>query len=181
MIMPRKSPSNEDDQVAKAEPKNKQHRLGRNRLPLPKRPQRFSHLPNSKIPQQAREKNHSEVDGDQMFKNIGDGCFGLGIANRKRKGPKISVMQVSLALVIPSQSRNHHDKSNDNSASCCRNTCTRVSAGNEPAVSETRHDDYEVHGRSLPNQCCHPDQGATEKHQSPHWLLLPLQECKNTR
>src|SRR5437762_7321259 len=54
MIMSRKSPSNKDRKVGEAEPQNKQNRLGGDRLPPPKRPERFNHLPDAKIPQQTR-------------------------------------------------------------------------------------------------------------------------------
>src|SRR5205814_10304044 len=54
MIMSRKSPSNKDREVGEAEPQNKQNRLGGDRLPPPKRPERFNHLPDAKIPQQTR-------------------------------------------------------------------------------------------------------------------------------
>src|SRR5207247_9619322 len=111
MIMSRKSPSNKDGQIAEAEPQNQQDRLGGDRLSPPKRPQRFNHLQDAKIPQQAREKNHSEMDGNETFENISEGRFGSEVANRRRPRPQIGVMQISLQLVIPAQCGNHRDES----------------------------------------------------------------------
>src|SRR5438093_538221 len=181
MIMPRKSPSNKDGQIAEAEPQNKQDRLGGYRPPPPKRLQRFNHLPDAKIPQQTREKNHSEMDGNETFQNITESCFGPDVANRKRPGPEIRVMQVSLRLVITGQCGNHRDESNYDTAACCQNTCERVGAGNEPAISETRQHYAQVHGRRLPDQCCYPDQRAAEKHQTPSRPSLPFEEGKDTQ
>ena len=50
MIVSRKSPSNKDCHIGKAQPQNKQDRLGGHRLRVPKRSQRLNHLPNAKIP-----------------------------------------------------------------------------------------------------------------------------------
>src|SRR5947207_8149314 len=121
------------------------------------------------------------MDCDETFQNITESCFGLDVANRKRPGPQIRVMQVSLQLVVPGQCGNDRDESNYDAATCCQNTCERVGAGNEPAINETRQQYAQVHGRSLPNQSCHSDQRATQKHQTPKWLLLPLQEGKNAQ
>src|SRR4029077_9503032 len=164
MIMSQKSPSNKDRKIGEAEPQNKQDRLGGDRLPPPKRPQRFNHLPDAEIPQQTREKNHSEMDCDETFQNKTKSCFRLDVANRKRPGPQIRVMQVSLQLVVPGQCGNDRDESNYDTATCCQNTCERVGAGNEPAINETRQQYAQFHGRSLPDQGCYPDQYAAEKH-----------------
>src|SRR6184192_3981139 len=138
MVMPRKSPSNKDRKIGEAEPHNKEDRLGGHSPPPPKRLQRFYHLPDAKIPQQTREKNHSEMDGNETFQNITESCFGLDVANRKRPRPQIGVMQISLQLVTQRQCRNHRDESNHDTAACCQNTWERVDAENEPAVRETR-------------------------------------------
>src|SRR5262245_33198954 len=50
MIMSWKSPSNKDCQIGKAQPENKQDRVGGYRFSLPKRSHRLHHLPNAKIP-----------------------------------------------------------------------------------------------------------------------------------
>src|SRR5215813_9052602 len=101
MIMSRESPSNKDCQIAEAEPQKKQDRLGGHGPPPPERPQRLNHLPDAKIPQHAREKNHGQMDCHETFQNITESCFGPDVANRKRPSPQIGVMQISLQLVIP--------------------------------------------------------------------------------
>src|SRR5439155_24518190 len=103
MIVSRKSPSNKDRQITENQPENKHDLLGRRSLPPPKEPQRLNHLPDAKIPQHAREKNHSEMDGDETLQNKREGRFAPGIANRKRPGPQARAMARSLPRVTPSQ------------------------------------------------------------------------------
>ena len=62
------------------------------------------------------------MDGNETFQNKKEGCFGLDIANGKRPGPQICVMQISLPLVIAGQSRDHRDESSHRTAACCQNT-----------------------------------------------------------
>src|SRR5215510_8431131 len=138
MIVSRKSPSNKDRQITENQPENKQDLLARRSLPPPKEPQRLNHLPDAKIPQHGREKNHSEMDGDETFQNKREGCFGPDIANGISPDPQVRVMEISLHRVIPGQCRNHRNESNHDTASCCQNTSQRVAAWNEPAISEAR-------------------------------------------
>src|SRR5215467_10132188 len=138
MIVSRKSPSNKNRQIAENQPENKQDLLGRRSLSPPNEPQGLNHLPDAKIPQHSREKNHSKMDGDETFQNKREGCFGLDIANRIRPGPQVCVMEISLHCVIPRQCANHRNESNHYTTSSCQNTSERVAAGNEPAISEAR-------------------------------------------
>src|SRR5437867_288268 len=122
MIMPGKSPSNKDREVGEAEPQHKEDGLSGHSFPAPKGPQRLNHLPDAKIPQQPREKNHSQMNGHYASQNITESCFRPDIANGKRPRPQIGVMQISLTLIIPGQSRNHCDESSYHTAACCQNT-----------------------------------------------------------
>src|SRR5215467_14429016 len=103
MIVSRKSPPNKNRQITENQPKNKHYLFGRRGLLPPKEPQRLNYLPDAKIPQHAREKNHSEMDGDETFQNKREGCFGLDITNRISPGPQVCVMEISLHCVIPRQ------------------------------------------------------------------------------
>src|SRR4029077_2481713 len=50
MIMSRKSPSNKDRKITEDQPQNKQHVVGWQSPPTPKRSECLNHLPNAKIP-----------------------------------------------------------------------------------------------------------------------------------
>src|SRR5215475_14433350 len=129
MIVSRKSPSDKNRQITENQPENKQDLIGRRSLPAAKEPQRLNHLPDAKIPQHAREKNHSEMHGDETFQNKWEGCFGPDIANRKRPAPQVRVVQVPLRFIIQGESRNGSDKSSNDAATCSNDVSQCLVAG----------------------------------------------------